>query len=195
MGREATAIAHWRGETGPVRVHLDSNALDLKGAIRLSIPRAAIADPRAEAGSLTLSANGESLAIDMPEADAARWCAALLKPVPTLTEKLGIAPDTPAFLIGETDDPALHAALSQGRAAMPEDAALLLAIVRGVTDLEPACALAGQRHIWILTGKGKHATVRESDLRAWLREAGFGDSKSCAVSQTLTGTRWQRRKG
>jgi hypothetical protein len=37
--------------------------------------------------------------------------------------------------------------------------------------------------------------VRESELRAWLKEAGFGDSKSCAVSETLTATRWQRRKG
>lgn len=194
MGRDATAIAHWQGHSGPVRLHLDSNAFDLKGAIRLSIPRSAIADPRAEAGRLTLTANGTPLAIDLPEAEAARWCAALRKPVPSLAQKLGIGPDTPAFLVGETEDAALKAALAQGRAATPEEAVLLLSVVRNVADLEPACTLAGARPVWVITGKGKRATVRESDLRAWLRDAGFGDSKSCAVSETLTATRWQMRK-
>jgi hypothetical protein len=195
MGREAKAIAHWRGVTGPVRLHLDSTAFDLKGAIRLSIPRAAIADPRAEAGRLTLTAQGEPLAIDLSEADAARWCAALLKPVPTLAQKLGIGPDTPAHLVGETNDSALLAALQNARAATPDDAHILIAIVHGVAHLEPTANLAGPRPVWIVTGKGRQATVSETDLRAWLKEAGFGDSKSCAVSETLTATRWQRRKG
>lgn len=194
MGREATCIAHWQGQSGPVRLHLDSNAFDLKGEIRLSIPRAAIADPKAEAGRLTLTADGEPLLLVMPQADAARWCAALLKPIPSLAQKLGISPDTPAWLVGEPDDPALRAALAPGPAATPGSAALLVAIVNAVADLEPACTLAGARPVWIVTGKGKHATVRETDLRACLRDAGFGDSKSCAVSDTLTATRWQRRK-
>jgi hypothetical protein len=194
MGLEATAIAHWQGQSGPVRLHLDSTAFDLKGAIRLSIPRAAIADPRAEAGRLTLTAHGEPLAIDLPEADAARWCAALLKPVPTLAQKLGIGPEAPACLVGETDDTTLLTALEAARAATPDDARILIAIVHAVADLEPAATLAGPRPVWIVTGKGRHATVRESDLRTWLRDAGFGDSKSCAVSETLTATRWQRRR-
>ncbi len=195
MGRETTAIAHWQGQSGSVRLHLDSNAFDLKGAIRLSIPRAAIADPRASNGRLTMTANGEQLAIDLPEADAARWCVALLKPVPNLAQKLGIGPQTPAFLFGETDDPTLLTALGNASAAVPEEGQILIAIVRAVADLEAPTTLAGPRPVWIVTGKGKHATVRESDLRAWLREAGFGDSKSCAVSETLTATRWHRRKG
>jgi hypothetical protein len=195
MGREAPAIAHWQGRSGAVHLHLDSNAFDLKGDIRLSIPRAAIADPKVEDDRLTLTANGEPLVLEMPEADAARWCAALLKPVPSLAQKLGIGPDTPAWLVGETDDPALRASLAQGPAVTPGSATLLVAIVNAVADLEPPCKLAGGRPVWILTGKGRHATVRETDLRAWLRGAGFGDSKSCAVSETLTATRWQRRKG
>jgi hypothetical protein len=83
---------------------------------------------------------------------------------------------------------------ARAEAATAGSAALLVAIVNTVADLEPACALAGARPVWIVTGKGKHATVRETDLRLWLREAGFGDSKSCAVSDELTATRWRRRR-
>jgi hypothetical protein len=195
MGRETTCIAHWRGETGPVRLHLDSISFDLKGAIRLTIPRAAIGDPQASNGRLTLTVDGEPLAIDLPEADAVRWCAVLLKPVPTLAQKLGIGPNAPGYLVGGTEDSALLKALEGARVTTPDAAGLLIAIVTAVADLEAPCALAGPRPVWIVTGKGKHATVRESELRAWLKEAGFGDSKSCAVSETLTATRWQRRKG
>jgi hypothetical protein len=194
MGRESSCIAHWRGETGAVRLHLDSTAFDLKGAIRLGIPRAAISGPQADGGRLTLTVDGEPLVLEMPEAEAARWCAALLKPVASLAQKLGIGPGAPALLVGETDDAALLAALDGARASASDQAGLLIAIVASVADLEVPAALAGTRPIWIVTGKGKHATVRETDLRAWLREAGFGDSKSCAVSEALTATRWQRRK-
>lgn len=43
--------------------------------------------------------------------------------------------------------------------------------------------------------QGRHATVRETDLRAELRALGFADSKSCAVSDRLTATRYAERKG
>ncbi|TPE59566.1 hypothetical protein FJQ54_13900 [Sandaracinobacter neustonicus] len=192
MGQDSNAIAVWRGGRHPVRLHLDSMAFELSGGLKLRIPRAEVGLPRLQDGRLLLTISGEPLEIEL--AEAARWDAALRKPPPSLAQKLGISADKPGCLIGDTDDPALLAALD-GASAPDTEAALLIALVASVADLAPACARARGRPIWIVTGKGHYATVRESELRTELRALGFADSKSCAVSERLTATRYAERKG
>jgi hypothetical protein len=193
MGRETHCTAHWQGRTGQVRLHLDSGAFELSGDIRLRIARADLGSATVEGGRLTLSVGGEMLTLELGAADAAKWHAALLKAPPTLAAKLGVSAATPAFLHGDTDDPQLLHALDGATVPNPEDARLVVALVASVADLDAACAVAGSRPLWVVTGKGRHATVRETDLRTELRARGFGDSKSCAVSEQLTATRWQQR--
>ena len=194
MGRESNTTAIWRGERHAVRLHLDSSAFELSGGLKLRIARGEIGEPRLQGNRILLSVGDEPLEIELDPAEAARWDAALRKQPPTLAQKLGISADKPAALIGETDDAALLAAL-EGASAPEGGAAILIALINAVGDLAPACARAKGRPIWIVTGKGRHATVRETDLRAELRALGFADSKSCAVSDRLTATRYAERKG
>lgn len=194
MGRQSDTVAIWRGERHAVRLHLDSMALELSGGLKLRIARGEIGETRLQGNRILLSVGDEPLEIELEPAEAARWDAALRKQPPTLAQKLGVSANKPAFLIGETEDATLLAALA-GASAPDAEAAILVALVNSEGDLAPACAHARGRPIWIVTGKGRHATVRETDLRAELRALGFADSKSCAVSDRLTATRYAERKG
>lgn len=196
MGREAETIAHWNGQIAPVKALLESDALILRGAIRAKLPRGTLTDARVEAGALHLSAGGEALALELGEREAARWLAALTKPLPTLAEKLGVTPERPAFVTGETPVPELDGVLDGARAGSPEGAAQIIAILASPADLDAALALA-VRHpalpIWCVHAKGKAADPGDSIVRTAFRAAGWMDSKSCAVSDRFTATRYGRK--
>ena len=90
-------------------------------------------------------------------------------------------------------DADLQAALSGGVSpaattllAELNDAAQLDAALQALTD--PSLTA-----FWGVTVKGKASRLPEATLRSRLRDAGFIDTKSCAVSQTRSATRFQRR--
>jgi hypothetical protein len=75
-------------------------------------------------------------------------------------------------------------------------AALLLAIVLDEAALEGAAQCAKtypDKHIWMLYRKGKTAQVNGTQVRTHMRDLGFIDSKSSAVSDQLTATRYRLR--
>jgi hypothetical protein len=77
----------------------------------------------------------------------------------------------------------------------PPHAAMLIARIDGPDDL--AAAMAAQADcpglpIWAIYPKGKNQTFGDGAIRAALRAAGFRDTKSCAVSDRLTATRYAR---
>ncbi len=198
MGREAIAIACWQGATGDVKALLESQELILRGAIKLRIPRQSIANVVVIGPVLTLLANGENLSLELGDSEAAKWQAALLKPLPSLAEKLGLGPDKPALVLGRCDSPELAEALAHATCKTPEEASLILAILETDADLESAYAMASAHprlSLWCVYPKGQGAAVGDSRVREFLRERGYRDNKSSAVSAVLTATRYTRAKG
>jgi hypothetical protein len=61
-----------------------------------------------------------------------------------------------------------------------------------VEGLAPALAEGGA--LWIVSRKGKAATVKDVDVMAAARAAGLVDSKVVGFSPTLTALRFTRRK-
>jgi hypothetical protein len=60
-------------------------------------------------------------------------------------------------------------------------------------DLEAALAVARAAPalpLWCVYGKGKHGGIGDAAIRKYLRDHGYIDSKSCAVSDNLTATRY-----
>ena len=58
-----------------------------------------------------------------------------------------------------------------------------------------ALALANpDKHIWMVHQKGKHAAVGDTAVRTHMRGLGFIDSKTSAISDQLTTTRYRLRK-
>ncbi len=198
MGREDVAVCHWQGDVAEVRLHLDSQELTLRGDIR-----AAIARPQMKAVTLCdegvcVATDTGDLIMEMAALEAVRWQKALLKTPPTLAQKLDVSPDTPAFVLGVVDDPVVREALDG--AVVPDVSAstILLAIVLDQAGLETASDMAmaePDKHIWMLYRKGKAAVINGTAVRSHMRGLGFIDSKSSAVSDQLTATRYRLRAG
>ena len=196
MGREDVAVCHWQGDVAEVRLHLDSKELTLRGDIRAAIGRAEMRAVELCDEGVRVATDAGDLLMEFAAIEAGRWQKALLKTPPTLAQKLGVSSQTPAFVLGDVQDPVLAEAL---RGAVVDDvaqASLVIAVVLQDPDLAAASDLAlahPGKHIWMIYRKGKAAKVGDTAIRAHLRGLGFIDSKSCAVSDQLTATRYRLR--
>jgi hypothetical protein len=196
MGRQTVAVARWRGAVEEVKALLESHEIILRGAIKARLPRGGISDIAIEGDALTLRFDGELLTLELGATEAAKWRDTLLKPSPSLARKLGIDPKRPAFVNGSSDDSELNETLAGAKCASPGEAQILLAIIDRATDLAFAFATARQHPellLWCVFKKGKAVEFDDSAIRAFLRERGYVDNKSCAVSAQLTAT-WYGRK-
>lgn len=196
MGREAVSTCQWRGNVAEVKALLEAKEIILRGDIRLRIERSSIEAFSQEEDDLVLMVAGEKLILGLGAKEAGKWRELLLKPLPTLADKLGLSEISKAFVIGTHDDPELVGALQDATVADLADAALLIAVIRDDTDLESAITLAQTRpglHIWCVSGKGKFATISDSAIRAAMRARGFADNKTSGISERLTATRYRMK--
>jgi hypothetical protein len=196
MGREATAACEWKGQRGTVKALLDSRELILRGDVRDKIARGDIAAVSVEGDALILDIQGARLTLNLGAAEAAKWQAALLKRLPTLAEKLGIDAARPAFVWGNTDDQELAAALAGATAPAIADASVLVAVLSSEAQLDNAFEIATTAPtlpLWCVYPKGKSADPSDSIVRTFMRDRGYMDNKTCAVSERLTATRYDKR--
>lgn len=194
MGREASGYCIWGDTSGEAKVLLESQEIFLRGAVKARIPKAEITGFSVHGEDLLVETKGGRLVATLGAKEAGKWAEALAKPAPSLAGKLGIGGASPAYLLGETDDEALLDALhGHHRVAHAGDAALIVAIVDGTASLDAAAELAGDRFLWCVYPKGKAASFGDMDVRRHLREAGWIDSKTSAVSEKLTASRYRRR--
>lgn len=193
MGREALTVARIGAETASVKALLESGELILRGEIKRRYPRDSIALPGVVGDTLQFKVGDEDVALELGALEASKWLKALLTPAPSLKDKLGLAKGGEAMLVRPIDDTALCAALLDATCNDLAHASMLIAPVEGLADLESALELharAPHLPIWVIYPKGAAATFGDAAIRSMLRERGFRDSKSCAVSDRLTATRY-----
>lgn len=212
MGREAQVRAEWRGASGAVKALLESQELILRGAIRARIPRADITAVHAAGQRLVLDCDGERLVLEFGveagaesggdaergAAAAVRWRTALLTPPPSLASKLGVDPEHPAYPLGVLDDAALREALLGATVSEPGRAASILAVIENAAAVAAALEVSAswpELPLWCVYPKGASGPVTGAELREELRALGYIDTKSSAVSDRLTATRYVRRSG
>jgi hypothetical protein len=197
MGRETVAIARWRGEVEEVKALLESQEIILRGAIKARLPRSGISMIAVEGDDLNLRSDGEPLVLELGAKEAAKWRDVLGKPPPSLASKLGVGPDSLAFVIGQTNDAELMGALIEAVCFSPSEASVLLAIIKSEADLTSALSVATEQPkllIWCIYKKGKGVHVGDTAVRAFMRDRGYIDNKSCAVSAQLTATRYGQKE-
>lgn len=194
MGREASVRAEIGGETGEVRALLESTELILRGAIKRRYPKAELRDVSVEGETLRFTSGGETVRLHLGARVAQSWAKAIATPPPSLGAKLGLDKGR-AFVVGRFDDPVLAEALDGATVDDPANATLLIAPIDGPDDLARATALQGAHPhlaLWAIYSKGRDVAFGDSAIRTALRGAGFRDTKSCAVSERLTATRYNR---
>ena len=193
MGREALIHAEVAGEAGEVRALLESGELILRGDIRRRFARPALENVGVEGEILRFACGGETVRLHLGAEVAASWASVIAKPPPSLRAKLGLNKGARALVIGSCDDAALIEALGGATVGDNGDADMLIAYLTGPDDLAAALAVQGTdraRPLWAVYPKGKDVAFGYTAIRAALRAAGFRDTKSCAVSDRLTATRY-----
>lgn len=194
MGREASVQAEIGGETGEVRALLESTELILRGAIKRRYPKSELRDVSVEGETLRFTSGGEAIRLHLGARVAASWAKAIATPPPSLGAKLGLDKGR-AFVIGRFNDMALSEALDGATVDDPAEAAMLIAPIDGPDDLAKAAKLqAAHPHLalWAIYPKGRDVAFGDGAVRTALRAIGLRDTKSCAVSDRLTATRYNR---
>lgn len=114
-----------------------------------------------------------------------------------LLEKLGVRPGMRVALI-DIDDDAIRPLLAERTSDMTEgwpepDTDIVLLGADSSVALEPLEALAGRIRpngaIWVVSRKGKAATLRDVDVIQAARDAGLVDTKVVSFSPTHTSLR------
>lgn len=197
MGREAQVLCTVDGKSEPVKALLESTVLILRGVdIKRRFEVAALAEVRVRGQALRFTAAGEAVTLALGAQEAQAWLKKLTTPPPSLASKLGVGAGQRARVFGPCDDAALAAALEGATTSGLADAAMLVAVALDAAELDRAVALHARmpcRTLWVVHAKGKAATLGDTAIRQSLRGRGYTDTKTTAVSERLTATRYTRR--
>jgi hypothetical protein len=195
VGKEAQVRAVFAEGEDFGRLQLELPKLTFRGSQRRVYEGQDLADVRAEAGDLVL-ADGSRFVLG--ERPAASWADAILNPKSRL-DKLGVKPGMRVAVLGIADD-VLAGELAGRAVAVVNDLSeldiLFYAADSGaeldrLPELIPALAAKGA--LWIVSRKGKAATIKDIEVMAAAKSHGLVDNKVVGFSDTLTALRFTRR--
>lgn len=196
MGKEAQVTATLDGGADAGRLQYEATKLIFRGATRRVFQGEALAGVRAEGAELVL-ADGSRFALG--EKPAQSWVEAILHPKGRM-QKIGVKPGMRAGVLG-VEDAALAAELAEaGAEIVTADGGLDIlfyaadsaADLARIGDLVPRLAPAGA--LWIVSRKGKAATLKDVEVMAAAKAQGLVDNKVVGFSETHTALRFVRRR-
>jgi len=204
MGLEANCRAvQGTGKFVEVKAMLEGDHILLRSAsLRLKLMVADLDSVLAtEKGILQLalkSGAGEAVQIDLgSKAAAEKWAQKILHP-PSRLDKLGVKAGVSVYLDGRYDRDFLREIEPFTLAAGPAQADVVFSLVDSAPDLAKTIELAramatAKAAIWVVYPKGVDR-IRQEDVFAALRGAGFVDTKVCGFSNVHTALRFTRPK-
>ncbi|HLZ75175.1 DUF3052 domain-containing protein [Phenylobacterium sp.] len=195
MGKEATVQATFAEGPDEGRLQYEPPKLLFRGAQRRVFEGEALQGVTADGADLVL-ADGSRFTLG--EKQAASWVDAILNPKGRM-DKIGVKPGMRAAVLGVADG-ALSAELSE-RGAQPvtelADLDLLFYAADSAEELARVEALvpmlAEKGALWIVSRKGKAATLKDVEVMAAAKAHGLVDNKVVSFSDTHTSLRFVRR--
>jgi hypothetical protein len=197
MGYEAATRARIGGRWHEVQAQLEEKEIVLRGGVRLRVPLAGARDVRAAGGLLTLTHDGQVMALRLGD-QAERWARRISQP-PSRLDKLGVKPGLRVQAIGLDDDPAfLDEVRERGAVLGARGAADLvffrITSARELARLAPLTrAIEPDGAIWVLWPKGRKE-LREDDVREAALALTLVDVKVVSFSDVLSGLKLVVRK-
>jgi hypothetical protein len=196
MGKEAHVAARFADGADEGRLQYEAPKLLFRGAQRRVWDAETLKGVQAEGGELVL-ADGSRFALG--EVQAPRWAEAINNPKSRL-DKLGVTAGMRVAVLGVADE-AIAGELA-GRGALLvndlEGLDLLFYAADSAGELarigELVPALADRGALWVVSRKGKAATVKDVEVMAAAKSFGLVDNKVVGFSETLTALRFTRRK-
>ena len=196
MGKEATVQATFADGPDEGRLQYEPPKLVFKGRERRAYGAEALAGVSAQGADLVL-ADGARFALGEKQARA--WVEAILNPKGRM-DKIGVKPGMRAAVMG-VKDPSLSEELA-ARGAIPVTELSNLDLLFYAADSAAALSrvdalvpmLSEKGALWIVSHKGKAATVKDVEVMAAAKAHGLVDNKVVAFADTLTALRFVRRK-
>jgi hypothetical protein len=196
MGKEADVTARFADGVEEGRLQYEAPKLVFRGAQRRVYEGVALSDVRAESGDLVLA---DGTRFELGEKRAANWADAILNPKGRL-DKIGVKPGMRTAVIGVADKTFTAELGASGAVPVTElkDLDLLFYAADSAEDLAkvegliPALGEGGA--MWIVSKKGKAATLKDVEVMAAAKAVGLVDNKVVGFSPTLTALRFTRSK-
>jgi hypothetical protein len=196
LGKEATVTAQFADGPDEGRLQYETLKLLFRGVQRRLFEGEALAGVQAEGADLVL-ADGSRFTLG--EKQAASWADTILNPKGRM-DKIGVKPGMRAAIMG-VDDPTLSGELAE-RGAVPvrelTDLDLLFYAADSAGELARIDALVPMLNptgaLWIVSRKGKAATIKDVEVMAAAKALGLVDNKVVAFSDSHTSLRFVRRK-
>jgi hypothetical protein len=191
VGLEAECAATLGDARSRGKAALETTELAFRGGFRARVPLGEVEAIDVAGDSLLVRWRGQTLALELGAAAAARWADKLRHP-PSRLDKLGVKPGSRVAVIGAFDLDFLtelraHAAHVR-RGVPPAPVDLIFYAAAHHEDLADLDALvAGLRPdgaLWIVRPKGGGAPIGERDVMAAGHAAGLVDVKVAAFSAT-----------
>ncbi|RAK66429.1 DUF3052 family protein [Phenylobacterium kunshanense] len=196
MGKEIHTTGVFADGPDEGRLQWEAPKLVFRGRERRVWSGEGLKGLRADAGDLVLA---DGSRVHLGEVQAARWADAIANPKGRL-DKLGVKPGMRVCVL-EVEDGAFPAELAERDAAPIDDLSGLDLLFYGADSVEAlgrietlVPALAEKGALWVVSRKGKAATVRDVDVMAAAKSFGLVDNKVVGFSETLTALRFVRRR-
>ena len=196
MGKDATVQARFADGPDEGRLQYEPPKLLFRGSQRRVFEGPALAGVSAQGADLVL-ADGSRFTLG--EKQAASWADAILNPKDRM-QKIGVKPGMRVAIMGVADPTLSRELADSGATPVAEladldllfyaaDSAQELARIKALVPL-----LGPKGALWVVSRKGKAATVKDVEVMAAAKAQGLTDNKVVAFSDTHTSLRFVRRK-
>ncbi len=197
MGLELTGRATFTptkgtAQSGTAKVHLDNDELQLRGEVKVRIPRSAVRDITVRADVVTVSTTLGVLKATLGDG-AAKFAKKLAEAPKSRLEKMGITAESTVTVINLKDaelDAELDSLGATVRTKLAKNAELVVLGVEKAGDLTKiataAKSLAPDGALWVIHPKGVDG-VKDVDIFAAGKAAGLTYTKVAKYSATHTG--------
>jgi hypothetical protein len=194
MGKDAQVNAVFSDGPDAGRLQFEAGRLTFRGRQRRVFDALALTGLKVDGPDLVLH---EGSRFRLGEVQATRWFEAIAHPKSRL-EKMGLKPGHRVAILW-VDDGDLGRELEEGGAILAEaELDLLFVAVDQAEDLDDLEALVARLSprgaLWVISRKGKTATIRDVDIMGVCRPAGLVDTKVVGFSDTHTALRFVRRR-
>lgn len=192
MGTEITTGVTIGAKRTETKVLLETNAIILRGESRMTIPFKDMKSLTSNNGVLSFSFKGTKIAVSVGN-KAEKWLEKIKNPKSVL-DKLGVAADSKVSVINFKDEKFLvdiqkkAGAVTLGKAAKDSD--LIFYEANSGTEVEQLASLKKYLKpnggIWVLSLKGKAATIKDGEVMRIGKKCGLIDNKVVGFSETHT---------
>ena len=197
MGKDAQVAAWFADGPDEGRLRYEPQKLLFRGSQRRVFEGEGLKGVRADGADLVL-ADGSRFTLG--EKQAASWADAIANPKGRM-DKIGVKPGMRTAIIGGVDDPTFLAELARAGAVPVAQLANIDLLFYEADDAEALSrigelvpALSDRGALWIVSKKGKAATVMDVEVMAAAKSFGLVDNKVVGFSDTLTALRFVRRR-